>query len=515
MRWRATGTMSTDPGRGTLRARTVRGVTWTGLGQAGSQALGFLGTLVLARLLSPEDFGLLGMVVVFTGFLALFQNLGLGPAVVQDRSLSHRQLSGIFWVNLLFSLVLATLAVAVAPVVGRFYHRPTAVPIMVVLAVTFPLSAVAMVPGSLLTRDMRFQGLSIVDVAAQAMGLGLGIGLAVAGFGVWALVWQQVAAAAVGAVAKWAIAGWRPSLALPLRSIRAPLGFGVRLQAGSVLNWATRNTDDLLVGRFVGAPALGVYQMAYRLMLWPIQNVSRVVGQVMFPALSAMGGDTRRVGRAFLRGTGVVALVSFPLMVGAWVVADTAIPLVLGARWAPVVPVFEILCGLGLIQSVATNTGWIFLSQGRADTRLRLQLFMAPLLVASFVVGLQWGIVGVAGAYAVTSGLLIPIQLHVAGRLVNLRLTDIARTLGGILACAVAMGLAVAGVEWVVTGRVPDWVALAVEVAVGAGVYGGLIHRARIPAWLELRQALAELRADRNPPAGDNPQSHDSREGVS
>jgi PST family polysaccharide transporter len=448
--------------------------------------------VVLARLLSPDDFGLLGMVVVFTGFLALFQNLGLGPAIVQDRSLDRHQLSGLFWINFLFSVLLAGIAVAVAPLVAEFYGEPVVVPIMAALALAFPLSAVGVVPGALLTRHMRFRPLSTIDIAAQAVGLALGVGLAVAGYGVWALVWQQVAAAAATAAGKWAAAGWRPGFTVPLRALRGPLGFGAWLQAGSVLNWATRNTDDLLVGRVIGASSLGIYQMAYRLMLWPIQNVARVVGQVMFPALSAIQDDTARVARAFLRGVGVVALVTFPVMVGAFVVADTAIPLVLGSQWTPVVPVFEILCGLGLIQSVATNTGWIFLSQGRADVRLKLQLFMAPLLILSFVVGLPWGIVGVAGAYAVTSGLLIPIQLHVAGRLVGLRLPDIAGALAGVLACAMAMGAVVAGMGWIAGGTLPTWAVLFAQVAVGIAVYTLLVHRARLPAYLELRQVLAE-----------------------
>lgn len=481
-----------EPGpAGSLRAQTVRGVSWAGFGQVGTQFIGFLGTLVLARLLTPDDFGLLGMVVVFTGFLALFQNLGLGPAIVQDRSLTENQLSGLFWVNLSFSALLAVIAAAAAPVVAWFYNQPAAVPIMATLALAFPLGALAAVPGALLTRDMRFRPLSIINIGAQAVGFALGVALALAGYGVWALVWQQLALATTAALGKWLTAGWRPGLAFSLRSLRKPLAFGVWFQAGSILNWATRNTDDLLVGRVLGAPPLGIYQMAYRLMLWPIQNVAWVVGQVMFPALSAIKNDTQRVARAFLRGVGMVALVTFPVMVGAFVVADTAIPMVFGDQWRPVVPIFRILCGLGLIQSVATNTGWIFVSQGRVDVQLKLQLFVVPLVILSFAVGLQWGIVGVAGAYALTSGLLIPVQLHVAGRLVALRLPEIGRALVGILACALTMGAAVAGVEWIAEGHLPAWLVLVIQVSFGVGLYLFLIHTTRLPAYLELRQVLA------------------------
>lgn len=474
-----------------LKARTVSGATWAGLGQMATQALGFLGTLVLARLLAPEDFGLLGMAVVFTGFLAIFQSLGLGSAIVQDRTLTGQQLSGLFWVNLLVTLLLAAIAVALAPLVAGFYGRPEVMGVIVVLAAAFPLAAVGMVPQALLTRDMDFRRLSMIDLVSQAVGLALGIALAAMGMGVWALVGQQVMAAAVTASLRWFSVPWRPGLALGLRRLTRPLGFGAQLQAGSVLGWGSRNIDDLLIGRFVGAAPLGIYQMAYRLMLWPIQSVSRVVGQVMFPALSAMEGDTGRVRRGFMRGTEVVALITFPAMIGAGVVAEAAIPLVLGPGWTAVVPVFEILCGLGLVQSVATNTGWIFLSQGRADVRLKLQLFMTPVLILSFVVGLRWGVVGVAGAYAVTSAVLIPIQLHVAGRLVGLRLGDIARPLARILGLALLMGLIVVGVGWATADLLPSWASLALQVSSGIAAYGWLVHRGRIPAYLELRRLLS------------------------
>ncbi|MEJ2187578.1 MAG: MOP flippase family protein [Gemmatimonadota bacterium] len=488
--------MPIDTADGSLRDRTVRGVSWSAAAQVGGQVLGILGTLALARLLAPQVFGLLGMVTVFTGLIAVFQNLGLGPAIIQDRTVDDEQLSGIFWLNLLFALALSAVSAAAAPLVSRFYGRPELLLVMVALSAVFPISALAMVPDALLTRDMDFRRLGIVNLAAQLLGLATGIGLAAAGFGVWALVWQQVAAALALAALKLRVARWTPRLALPARRIRPHLDFGVRLQAGSLLNYGTRNTDDLLIGRVFDAQALGVYQMAYRLMLWPLQNVAHVVGRVMFPALSAIQHDTPRVRHAFLQAVAVIAFITFPAMIGAWLVAPTAIPLVLGPRWAAVVPVFQILCLLGLIQSVATNTGWIFLSQGRADTRLRLQAFMTPLLILSFVVGLHWGIVGVAASYAVMSALLIPLQVRVAGRLIGMGVLDVARAVAGSLACALAMGVAVALAGWALRGVLGPWPGLAIRIAVGVVVYAVLVHTTRLPAYRELRAILAGRRPD-------------------
>ncbi len=493
--------MPADAAGGSIRDRTVRGVSWSAAAQVGGQVLGLLGTLALARLLTPQVFGLLGMVTVFTGFIAVFQNLGLGPAIVQDRTIDEEQLSGIFWFNLLFALGLAAVSVIAAPLVSRFYGRPELVLVMVVLSAVFPVTALAVVPDALLTRDMDFRRLGIANLAAQLLGLAVGIAVAAAGFGVWALVWQQVAGAVGLAALKLRATRWTPRLALPARRIRSHLDFGLRLQAGSLLNYGTRNTDDLLIGRVLGAPALGVYQMAYRLMLWPLQNVAHVVGRVMFPALSAIQHDIPRVRRAFLEAVAVIAFITFPAMVGAWLVAPTAIPLILGPRWAGVVPVFRILCLLGLIQSVATNTGWIFLSQGRADTRLKLQAFMTPLLILSFVVGLRWGIVGVAAAYAVMSTLLIPVQIRVAGRLVGMGILDVLRAVAGTLGCALAMGAAVALAGRAMGDIAGTWPGLVVRVGVGVLAYAVLVHVTRLSPYRQLRAILAGRRDGAAPAA--------------
>lgn len=468
------------------------GILWSGSAQLGTQLLSLLGTLVLARLLSPEAFGLLGMVTVFTGLIAVFQNLGLGPAIVQDRAVDEGQLSGLFWVNVLFSLLLMAIGVATAPLVARFYDQPEVLMIMVVLVVMFPVSAVSLVPDAVLTRDMDFRRLGLIDVGSQMLGLVAGVGLASLGFGVWALVWQQVTAATSRTLLKVLITPWRPAFVLPLRSIRSQLVFGIRVLGGSLLSYGTRNVDDLLIGRVLNASALGTYQMAYRLMLWPLQHVSQVVGSVMFPALAFIQDDTERVKRGFLRGVSMIALVTFPVMIGAWLVAPMAVPLLLGPQWAGVVPVFEILCPLGLVQSVATSTGWIFLSQGRADLRLKLQAFMSPLLILSFIVGLRWGIVGVAACYAAMSALLIPVQIRVAGGLIGMGMDDVVRALAGVLGYSLAAGGAAALVGWLVPAAFGVWLRLMAQVTCGVVVYVWLIHRSKLPAYVQLRELLAE-----------------------
>lgn len=476
----------------TLKAKIVSGITWSALSRIAQEGVGLFTTFVLARLLSPDAFGLLGMVAVFTGFIAVFQNLGLGPSIVQDREISQEQLSGIFWLNLGFSVLLGLFTIGSAPFISRFYEEPAIIPIIMVLVVNFPVSALGMVPGALLSKRMAFKKIAFIQNTAMIAGSAAGITMAFMGLGVWALVLQQVISTLTRTLLQWITARWNPTWTLPYREIKKQLHFGINLQIGSLLNYGIRNVDDLLIGKFIGAAPLGVYQMAYRLMLWPLQKVSRVVGQVMFPALSAMQGDKERVKRAFLKATSSIALITFPMTLGMWVVARPAVYATLGEKWAGVIPIFRVLCILGLTQSLVTNTGWIFLSQGRTDVRLKLLIVLSILFITSFAIGINWGVMGVAVCYTITSLLVMPVQFHIAGKLINMTFGDVVRAVAGIFGCAVAMAAFVWGVGHILPTNLPHWRYLAVQVPVGVVLYVAMIRIFRLRAYQEVREIIYE-----------------------
>ena len=422
-----------------LKDKTVSGIYWNGLAQFAQELMGLLTTLILARLLSPDAFGLLGMVIVFLGFIAIFQNLGLGPSIVQDGEISQEQLSSIFWLNSILSIILVLLTIISAPLVSSFYDEPSATSIMIVLALNFPLSALAVVPDAMLKKHMMFKKLGIIQNIATALGSVVGIITAFMGFGVWALVWQGLISTFTRTILQWIIVPWSPTWNLSYHKIKRHLYFGINLQVGSLLNYCARNVDDLLIGKVIGSSTLGVYQMAYRLMLWPLQKVSGIVGEVMFPALSTIQGNKEHVKRIFLRVTGYIAFITFPMVLGILVIAPSVVYALLGERWVGVIPIFKVLCILGLTQSIATNTGWIFLSQGRTDIRLRLQLAFSTLFIISFFIGIRWGAIGVAACYTIASLLVTPIQFQIAGKLINMTFSDVYKKIIAILVCSILM----------------------------------------------------------------------------
>lgn len=261
---------------------------------------------------------------------------------------------------------------------------------------------------------------------------------------------------------------------------------------GSLLNYGVRNVDDLLIGKVIGADALGVYQMAYRLMLWPLQKVSRVVGKVMFPALSLIQDDKKRVKRVFLKGISSIALITFPMVLGMWVIAPYAINTMLGEKWTGVIPIFQVLCILGIPQSIATNTGWIFLSQGRTDVRLKLQIGFSILFITSFIIGINWGAMGVAVCFAIANLLATPIQFHVAGKLVNMTFQNVVRAVAGIFSCAIGMAVLVWVIGYILPNNWSHWTYLAIQVPVGIIVYVILIHIFQLKAYQEVRSIIRE-----------------------
>jgi PST family polysaccharide transporter len=452
--------------------------------------MSFLVTLILARLLSPDAFGLLGMVTVFTGFIAIFKDLGLGSSIVQDLDVDQAQLSSLYWMNAIFAFLLLLITVAIAPLVATFYEQPAVAPIMMALSISFPLSALSMVHTALLRKQLRFRELAIVQNLATGIGGFVGVLMAFMGLGVWALVAQQLTNQFVKMVMEWRVVSWRPELSFSIRNIGAQLNFGITLQIGSVLVYSSRNVDDFLIGKVSGASVLGIYQMAYRLMLWPLQRVSNVIGQVMFPALSAIQKDKQRVKHAFLRAISVIALVTFPMVLGMWVVSRSAITVILGEKWTEVIPIFQVLCILGLVQSISTNTGWIFLSQGRTDVRLKLLGIFSVFYIASFVIGIQWGAMGVAICYTLVSIALTPFQLHVAGRLIDMSVKDVLEAVANIFACAAGMAILVLCLQYILPVEWPDWAFLLVQVPAGAAVYLALLHLFDVETYREARRYI-------------------------
>jgi len=363
---------------------------------------------VLARVLTPADFGIIAMAAPIAGFIGLFRDLGLSTATVQRARVTHAEVNVLFWVNVGVSMGLVLVGIAVSPVVGWFYGDSRLTPIVAVLALFFLASGAGAQHKALLKRQMRLSTLSMIEVAAFAVATVAAIGAALAGASYWALVVLAGTSTAMESVLVWVYSGWRPT-----RWARADVGgmlrFGGNLTSFNLLNYVSRNADNVMLGVAWGAGPLGLYHKAYSLLLAPIKQINLPLSSVAMPALSRLQGEPEQYRRYYRRAVGLVAIASIPLVAWAFVTADLLVAVVLGEQWGEAAPIFRALAPAAYVGATNVATGWVYLSLGRTDRMLRWGLLHSTLVVTSFAVGLPWGPMGVALMYsAVVSALRVP-----------------------------------------------------------------------------------------------------------
>ena len=323
--------------------KVVSGVKWSAVSQVGRQATQLFTTIILARLLSPSDFGLVGMALVVTGFINIFKDLGTSAAIIQQKDLSEKLLPSIFWVNVGFGLTATFLLFLLAPLGGILYQEPGVVAVLRVLSPSFLISGMGILHQALLERSLAFDSLAKLEVTSAIAGAVVGIVLALLNFGVWSLVFQVLTSVFASTLLLWMSSPWRPQWVFHWKEVGAVSRFSLNLTGFSIFNYFSRNADYLLIGRFLGAQELGYYTLAYRILLFPIQNISAVIGRVLYPVLSAFQDDNSRFASAYLKVIRSIGLVTFPLMMGVLALARPFVLTFFGAKWEPVILLVMIL----------------------------------------------------------------------------------------------------------------------------------------------------------------------------
>lgn len=418
-----------------LGGRTARGGAVTMVSHGFKFCVSIVATAVMARLLTPRDYGLIGMVAVVTSFASLFKDMGLSLATVQKTEINYNQISTLFWVNVGLSAAIALLVVAVAPVVAWFYGEPLLAPITVVIAFGFILGGLTVQHEALLKRQMRFVALSAIAFSSMVLGYATGIALAWHGAGYWALVFSQLALLGTNAAGVWLLCKWRPGLPRRDPEIRSMLAFGRNVTGYSIINSFAGNTDSLLIGRFWGPQQLGFYGKATQLLSLPTDQVSEPIAAVTIPALSRLNDTPERYRQAYFRIAEKILILGTPSIVFIIAASDWLVYLILGPQWLNTGRMIVFL-GIGsLFQPISTG-GWLLVTQGRTRHMLYWSMIGAPLTTLSIVAGLPWGAVGVAFSSSVGRVCIIyPLMFWFVGRAGPVRTADFYRLLAPF-ACA-------------------------------------------------------------------------------
>ncbi|QDG54562.1 MOP flippase family protein [Persicimonas caeni] len=474
--------------------KTIRGIAWSTAGKIFAQVFGFVLSIVLARLLVPEDYGLWGMIVVIVNFITLFGELGFGAALIQRKEIDERHLSSVFWLNVVVGVVLAALLALSAPAIAEFYEQPLLVDLTRIVALNFLVAPLNMVQRAIFNREMWFKQLAVVDSVKVVIAGCVAVGMALTGWGVWSLVGQSVTITVVSAIALWFASDWRPSFTFDRHALGDLLGFSANLFGFKTINYWARQVDDVLIGKVMGASALGVYTLAYSTMMVPLKEVTHVLSGVMFPALSKIQDDPARVKGIYLRAISMIALITFPMMLLLWASADVFILTVYGEKWAGAISILEIYCFVGLYQSIGTSVGWLYKSQGRTDLMFKYGLVASILIIVSILIGVYIGTVeAVAISYAImTGGVLIYPQFMIPGKLVGMRFREVIGAVASIFGCAALAAAAIWGLGTQLPETWPAWAQFVTQAVSGILLYLGIIHTLKIAAYVELRDFIRE-----------------------
>jgi lipopolysaccharide exporter len=469
-----------------LKFKTVSGIKWSTISQVGRQGTQLLTTVILARLLTPSDFGLVGMAMVIVGFIGIFKDLGTSAAIIQRKELSESLLTSIFWINVGFGILAMIILYFFAPVGAMLYHEPRVTVVLQVLSTSFFISSLGILHQALLERSVSFESLAKLELISVFVGAIVGIGLALNNRGVWSLVFQTLTTVSIATVLLWQSSSWRPQWLFHWNEVKAVRRFSLNLTGYNIFNYFARNVDYLLIGRYLGAQDLGYYTLAYRILLFPLQNISAVIGRVTYPVFSTIQDDNKRFASAYLKVVEGIALIAFPLMMGVLALAKPFILTFFGEKWQQVIPLVMILAPIGLIQSVGATVGPIYQVKGRTDWMLHWGFGAGTFTILSIIIGLYWGIVGVAAAYAIASLILLYPNFAIPFRLINLKFVQMLKVLRRSLLNSSLMFITVILVRAVLPPWFSDFAVLGVSVAVGTVTYA-------VTSWLTNRSQLQEL----------------------
>jgi O-antigen/teichoic acid export membrane protein len=482
-------------GLGTFRAAVVRGLAWKAGTQLVAQLTRVVVAVAVARLVTPQQYGIAGMVLVFSSLLLVFSDLALGAALIQRPRISDEDKSTVFWTSAAAGLAFTLVGVASAGEVARFYGQPEVKPLFMALSLGFAITAVATTQSALLNREMDFKSLELRQMAGIVFGGATGVALAAKGAGAWAIIGQQLAVAGGSTICLWWFSDWKPSFSFSMRSLRDLGGFSGNVFGTRLLFYFQRNVDNMLVGRFIGATALGAYALAYSVMLVPFNQIAGPVQEVLYPAFSRMQNETGRMAGVWVSVNRIVGAISLPSLVGLMVVGPDFVHVVLGDKWAHAAPVIQILCWVGLLQSLQRLNSSVLQARDRTRDLLVYSIIALVGSVIAFVVGLPWGIVGVATAYAISSTVIEPYYTWLTARALDTSVFEFLRGLRGVAEATAAMAAVLVPARLVlVHAGVTPTLRFVLLVALGAAVYAPLAWW-RVP---ELADFAAQLRRRRS-----------------
>lgn len=386
-----------------LKRKTLQSTLVKFGSNATSFLLNMLSTIILARLLMPEEFGLLVMVTAITEFARSFRELGLGSATVQREEVTHGEVSTLFWINFGVGIIIMLIMMILSPILVSFYGEPRLLDITIALSTVFLFGGLTVQHRALLERQMRFGSLGLINIISTTLSICVAVWLAVRDFGVWSLVYRDIVAALTYAVGTWLFCRWIPGLPSQMSKVKSSIQLGMDISGYEIIQYLTRSLDRVLIGRFYGPASLGLYSKGFQLASMPIEQIRIIFWDVGFSPLSSLQEDAGRFRRFYSKMLSAMTIIYMPLVVFLVIQSENIIRLILGEVWLSAAPIFCIVAVGGFFRPVMASFQLVMISSGNSRRCVRWGVINGLCLISAFSVGILWGSIGVAYAYAVAS----------------------------------------------------------------------------------------------------------------
>lgn len=407
----------------TLKEQAVHGVKWTTVSTVVTTVCQYVKLAILAHLLTTTDFGLMGMVMVIVGFAQAFADMGISNAIIYRQDSTQDELSSLYWLNIAAGIIVAGVVVAVTPLIVRFYHEPRLTSLIYWTSLVFLIIPLGQQFQMLLQKSLKFNRLAVVEMCAAIMGATVAITTAFLGFGVMSLIWGLIAESATKSLL-FLIEGWkkwRPGLHFNRKDLKGYLSFGIYQMGDRSLDFYNSNIDYILIGRFLGPNALGIYTLAYQLIVTPLVRLNPIITKVAFPVFAKRQSEDDVLRRAFKEVSKMIALVAMPILVAIAATAPVLVPVVFGSKWKSAITVIQILVILGILKSLTNPVGSLWLAKGRADIGFKWNLFVAFITTGLYLLVVRNGIYAMALAESCLSCFLFIILLGLLNHLIKLK----------------------------------------------------------------------------------------------
>jgi PST family polysaccharide transporter len=477
-----------------LRSKTVVGVKWSVVGQLSKQVILLLGGIILARILSPEDFGLVAMVTVLTGYAGVFVDVGLSSALIQQKEVSDLEYESVFWVNLLLGFCITCLLILLSPLIVSFYDDERLKLITILLSFNFVVGASNIVHIVKLKRKLNFKKLILIENVSALISTILAIIFAIRGYKAYSIVIQMLSLNFLSFLLLWITSKWRIKFQFSFDALKKMISYSMYLLGTQSLGYWTRNADNLLIGKFLGEKDLGIYNNAYRIMLLPVTSISNSLSKVLFPSFSHLQDNIPAIKNAFLKASRLVAVITFPAMLTLMALSDVFVIGLLGLKWAAMIPVLQVLAIVGARQSVDALIGNLYLSTGRTDIQFKYGVFLRLGILLSFIIGLPFGIVGVAISYTIIGFIVGFINVKIAGGLVKLSYLEYIINFKNSLLLGLMVSLSVYFLKMILFRNIEPWMSLFGLSLISLVIYFILVRLFSIKEFYELVSILKHNR---------------------